>query len=194
MTSEQLNARLVRERGTYLRSLGFESEEQLRQYQQVELERQAAEAAARRDQQSREQNLQEDVTAREAERDAALAEAETLRFHGHVTEICAALGVRNTDYAMHLIERAAEVTPEGEQLDVEAYLRERIDPEQAQHAAMRAALGIEATTTTTVPITTTGANPPPPPPPPGNREPGDFDAMEADSKAWAARMEGLGLG
>lgn len=195
MTSEQLAERMQRDRRTYLRSLGYESEEELRAAQQRERERQEAEENARREQQTREQNLQEDLERERQRAAAAEAARDRLQFETEVTTLCATVGVRNVDYALHLVDRARQEATEGESVDVEAFLRERIDPENEAHQQTRLALGIEAAPTTTpAPATTTRAGgPTPTPPPAGGGGGGEEDAFEMDAQAWQAKKEAMGI-
>lgn len=194
MTSGQLSERLERDRAAQLQRMGFESEEQLTAMRERDAAATTAAEEARRSTLSREQTLAEDVLRAEGERDAFETERDDLRFQAHVSGICANVGVRNLDYALHMVEAAANATPEGQELDVEAFLRERVDPENPQHAANRAALGLEAPVVTTpVPVTNIDGNPPPMPPPAGGGDPKGFDAMDADAAAWQQRKEALGI-
>lgn len=198
MTSAQLNERLERERSSFLREQGFESPEQLAEMRTRDTAAQAAAEQARQAQLTNEQRLTEDVATRTAERDAAQAESDRLRFEGHVSGHCAAQGVRNVSYAQFAIERAANALPEGEELDVEAWLTERMNPENAEHADMRNALGVPdapPATTPTPATTTPGGGPPPPAPPPaGGNPPPDGDAFAMSAADWQQRQERLGLG
>lgn len=197
MTSQQLTDRMARDRQAYLRGLGFETEGELVAMQAAQREQAEATETARREQQTREETLQEDLTARTTERDAAIAEGEQLRWERHCSGICATVGVRNVEYAMFELERAANALGDSEELDVEAWLQERIDPANAgQHGTMAAALGMAAPPVQVrdVPITTTGDRPPPVAPPAGGGPPSDGDAMGMDPAAWAAHKESLGIG
>ena len=143
--------------------------------------------------------MQEDLSTAHSERDAALEQAEQLRWERHCSGICATVGVRNVEYAMFELERAADATPEGEEFDVEGWLRERIDPANVeQHGTMAAALGMEAppVETRSAPVTSTGAGEgnEPPPPPAGGGEPTGDDVMGMTPAAWAAHKEALGIG
>jgi hypothetical protein len=196
MSSEQLRERMDRDRVAYLKTLGFESEQELKDFQKAEQERREKEEEERRAQQSREEQLQEDLQKAQQEREEAVEQAEALRWERHVSGICATVGVRNVEYAMFELERAANATPEGQEFDVEAWLRERIDPANAeQHGTMAAALGMEAPPVTprAAPVTTTGDEPPPPAPPAGGGPPSDADAMNLTPEQWAARKEALGI-
>jgi len=128
-----------RDRLAYLKTLGFESEQELRDFQKAEQERREKEEEERRAQQSREEQLQEDLQKAEREKQEAIDAAEALRWERHVSGICAELGVRNVEYAMFELERAASGMGESDELDVEAWLRERIDPEKAEQHAERLA-------------------------------------------------------
>ena len=194
MSSTQLADRMAQANRAQLRELGFESVEQLTAMRDRDAAAVTAAEEARRATLSREQTLQEDVTARTAERDTFEAERDDLRFQSHVSTICATMGVKNVGYAQHLIEQQAAGMGENEELDVQAFLAERVDPGNGQHAANRAALGLEAPVVTTpVPFTNTGDDPPPTPPPAGGGNPTGFDAMNADPAAWAAKKEQLGI-
>lgn len=196
MTSDQLNDRMARERSAYLTRMGVGSEAELTAL--VTRDKEATEAAekARREQQTREEQLAEDVTTAKAERDAAIAERDQLSFESHVATICATVGVRNLPYATHMVELAANALPEGEELDVEAYLAERVDPENAEHAQTRAAFGIQAAVgTVAAPVTTTAAanGSEPTPPPAGGGDPVPTDAMAMTSAQWNAHLEAKGM-
>ena len=196
MTSEQLSDRLERDRSAQLQRMGFASEAELTEMRDRDKAATDAAETARREQQTREEQLAEDVTTANTARDAAEAERDQLRFESHVAGICATVGVRNLDYATHMIERAAEALPEGEELDVEAYLAERVDPENAEHAQTRAALGIQAAVgTVAAPVTTTAAadGSDPTPPPAGGGDPKDVDAMAMTDAQWQRHQEALGM-
>ncbi len=196
MSSQALKERMERDRSAYLKKLGFDSEEELVAMQRAQQEAAEAEEQARREQQTREQNLQEDLLRREQERDQAIEELHEVRFQNHVTGICARLGVKNVEYATFEIERAAHSLPEGEQLDVEEWLSERLDPEAEQHAGLRNAFGVEAPVTTSpAGATTTSASAgSEPTPPKAGPAPTSSDAMSMDDSAWAARKASLGIG
>ena len=191
MTGEQLNDRLTRDRAAQLQRMGFENEAQLTEMRNRDKAATDAAETARREQQTREEQLAEDVTTAETARDAAVAERDQLRFESHVAGICATVGVRNLDYATHMIERAAEALPEDQELDVEAYLAERVNPENAEHAQTRAALGIQgAVVPVAAPVTTTGAadGSEPTPPPAGGGSPVPVDAMDMTSEQFQAHL------
>ena len=197
MTSEQLRERMDRDRATYLKSLGFESEEELTAMQTAQAERVEAEEKARREQMSREEKLQEDVAKQTQRADDAEAQAEALRWDQHVSEICASLGVKNVKYARFVVESAIEAAGEdGPEFDVTAWLQERIDPEAEEHTSMRAALGmISPVGTVSAPVTTTAAaeGTDPTPPPAGGGDPKDVDAMAMTSAQWNAHLESKGM-
>jgi len=196
MPKKALDERLARERRSYLRSLGFESEQQLKDFQEAQKQRQQQEEEARRAQQSREEQLQEDLARERQAAQQAQEQLEMMRFQSHVSGICASVGVRNLDYALHLVTRAAEALPEGDELDVEAFLKERVDPKNEAHASTRAALGLEvAPVKSPAPATTTGAGSgaePPPPTPGGDGQPADVYSMTPEQ--WNAHKQKLGLG
>ncbi len=196
MTSEQLSDRLERDRAAQLQKMGFASEAELTAMRERDQAATDAAETARREQQTREEQLAEDVSTANAARDNALAECDQLRLESHVAGICATVGVRNLDYATHMIERAAEALPDGEELDVEAYLAERVNPENAEHAQTRAALGIQAAVgTVPVAVTTTAAadGNDPVPPPAGGGDPRAVDAMSMTPQQWQRHQEALGL-
>ncbi len=196
MTSEQLSERLARDRSAQLQRLGFGNEAELVAMQ--ERDRAATEAAetARQEQLTNEQRLQESLTTAETERDAALADANDQRFQNHVSGMCAASGVSNIPYAQFEIARAAEAMPEGEDLDVQAWLNERMDPERTEHANVRSALGVPeapapaAAPANTVPVP--GVVPPGPPPAGGNAPKGD-DVFAMSDAEWRAKQDALGI-
>lgn len=197
MTSEQLKDRMARDRQVYLKSLGFESEEDLTAMQTAQAERTEAEETARREQMSREEKLQEDVAKQTQRADDAEAQAEALRWGQHVSGICASLGVRNVKYAQFAVEEAIEAAGEdGPEFDVEAWLQERLDPEAQEHSGMRAAFGmVSPVGTVAAPVTTTAAadGSEPTPPPAGGGDPKDVDAMAMTPAQWQAHQEALGM-
>jgi len=197
MTSEQLNDRLARDRSAQLQRMGFDSEADLVAMQERDRAATEAAEAARQEQLTNEQRLQEDLVARTAERDQALADGADLRFQGHVAGVCASLGVSNVPYAQYEIARAAEALPDGQDLDVQAWLQERMDPEAAEHASLRGALGVaEAPVVpapapaTTVPVP--GVTPPRPPPAGGTAPTGE-DVFAMSDADWRAKQEALGI-
>lgn len=190
LTSAQLRDRLDRSRTSFLRAHGFGSEDELKSLKQREAERQKAEDEARRAAMSREQQLQEDLTRERARAQQAEEETQRVRFERHVAGICAMLGVRHLDYALFEVERAAAALPEGQELDVEAWLKERMESQPA----MRAALGLEAPVQTVpAPVTTVPGGAAPVAPRPGSGQP-QPDVFGMDASAWQARRDALGIG
>lgn len=123
-------------------------------------------------------------------RAAALQEELDARaFEARVSAAAAKAGVRNVDYAMFEVIRHTERLPDGQSLDLEQFLTERLaDP------MSRAAFGVaEAVTPVPTGATTTPLGTPPLPPPPGGATGAPPDAFGMDGRAWAARKSALGL-
>jgi hypothetical protein len=190
LTSEQLRDRLNRSRTAFLRANGLDSEEAFKQLVERDKQRATQEDEARRASLSREQVLQEDLARERAARVELEERAARFGFERHVAGICATLGVRNLDYATFEIERAAAALPEGQELDVEAWLRESMET----RPAMRAAFGLDVATTVSEPITTTTAGGPRPTPPRAGGAPPSSDVFGMDSAAWQSRKDALGIG
>jgi len=191
LTSEQLRDRLNRSRTSFLRANGLESEEAFKALLERDKQRAAADDEQRRAALSREQVLQEDLAKERAARVDLEERAARYGFERHVAGICATLGVRHLDYATFEIERAAAALPDGQELDVEAWLRDQMET----RPAMRAALGLEpATTSVSAPVTTTTAHRDAPPPPRSGGAPPAADVFGMDSANWQARKEALGIG
>lgn len=193
MTSEQLSDRMTRDRSAFLRKMGVESEEGLTAL--IERDKAAQDAAeqTKREQRSLAENLQNDLTTRTKERDDALESAEDYRFQNHVSGLCATRGVKNVRYAQFEIAQAAEALPEGQELDAEQWLQERMDPKNEQHGDIRKALGVDPPSQTPVPATTIPEAGGPPTPPPAGGTVQTEDVFGLDATAWRAKQESLGL-
>jgi hypothetical protein len=189
LTSEQLRDRLDRSKTSFLRAHGFASEDELKALKLRDVERVAKDEETRKATMTREQQLQEELAQERAGRAASDERAMRATFDRHVAGVCATLGVKNLEYATFLVEQAAQATPEGSELDVQAWLQARLE----SHPATRAALGMDAPVATVVdPITTVPGFTPPPPPRPGAAPPAS-DAFGMDAAAWQARRESLGI-
>lgn len=190
LTTEQLRDRLDRSRTAFLRANGFGSEAELQALRQRDEAATAAAETARLATLTREQQLQEQLAQANEARVASEASAARATFDRHIAGVCAQLGVRNLDYATFAVEQAANALPEGQELDVQAWLSQSM----TTNPAMRAALGIEAPVTPVVTgITTVPPVTPPVPPRPGDPPPA-VDAFGMTQAAWDARREALGIG
>lgn len=139
---------------------------------------------------SEQQRLQQDLDTERAKATDAQRERDAIAFESRVVRVCAELGVKNVDFAMFEIARAAEALPEGQTLDPTKYLQELA----AKGDSQKMALGMSsAPGVIQVPATTT-PNPGDPPAAPGGIVPGEKTAFEMDDKAWAAKKASLGIG
>ena len=189
LTSAQLKERLDRSHAARLREAGLGSDAELQELIARDKKRKEDEEAARLASLSREQVLTEQKTKAEAEAAESKALLARATFERHVTGVCARMGVKNTDYAMFDVERAAEALPDGQELDVEGYLKERME----KSPEARAALGMAPDQVVPVPVTTTPGGAPPVPPAPG--APGaPKDAFGMSTAEWQQRQAALGLG
>lgn len=188
LTTSQLNQRLDRAGRKALRdAFGTDDPAEIEKIKNLRDQ----EEQRRREAMTREQQLQTDLEAANQRATTAEEERDAIQFEAHVSGICARLGVRNVDYAMHMIGRAADDVAEGEQLDAEDYLRTQL--ENAQQAA---ALGVEQPPVQTpTPATTspTPGRPPAAPPGPGGGNPPQDDAFGMDEGQWRQRRAALGL-
>jgi hypothetical protein len=190
LTSEQLRDRLDRSRTAFLRANGFASEDELKALRQRDVDRVATEEAARKATMTREQQLQEELAQANARSVASEERAARAHFDRHVAGVCATLGVKNLDYATFLVEQAAQAIPDGQELDVQAWLQSRLE----SHPATRAALGIDAPVTSVIdPVTTVPVGAPPPTAPRPGNGPAPVDAFGMDAAAWQAKREALGI-
>ncbi len=146
----------------------------------------------RRQDLSEQEKLKEDLAKAEAAQLAAEEERDYASFQAHVGKLGAKLGIKNLEYAEHLVSVKADALPEGEQLDAEAYLTE-LTAEGSEH---RAPLGVAApvvTETTPVTTTTDPNAPPPAAPAPGGGTGDPADANSLDAEGWAKRKAALGI-
>ena len=140
LTSEQLDERLGRAKGAYMREqFGTNDPEEVKSRLARLQEMEAAEAEREREAMSAQEKLQQDLKLAQEERIAAQEERDAIAFESHVKGECAKLGIKNVDFAMWEVARAAEGMGEGEQLDAQEHLKGLTESEQ-----YKAALGIEA--------------------------------------------------
>lgn len=171
MSSAQLNERLKRDRAAFLKSMGFESEEQAKTMrQQHEQARQAS--------MTNEQRLQEENDRLKRERDEAAAARARAEADVQLVQQCAARGIRDVDYARYLVQGAGVIPDLGSFLD-----------SQLQDQRKKVALGIDApTTVVSTPLNTSVVNPNAPPPPPStpNGANGQVNAMNMSKAEYDA--------
>ena len=192
LTSAQLTARLERHYKSQLRKqFGTDDPSTITAQLEAAKAFEAAESERKRASMSELERVQTELKTERATRAAAEAERDQVRYENHIAGVCAKLGVRNIEYAMHIAGRAAGALPDGEVLDVSEYLT-------AQIAAPtnRAALGVDtAPTQVAVGVQTTPADPSQPtpqPPPAGPGAPPPVDAMTMTPAMFRAHIAGLG--
>ncbi len=193
MTTEQLTARLARDRDARARELGYDNQAALETALAEAKTLREADEARRVEDLSEQDKLKLKLETAETEKLAMEEERDHATFQAHVGQIGARLGIKNLDYAEHLVAKAADALADGQQLDAEEYLT-TLTAEGSEH---RAALGLAAPTTTTpAPVTTTPGDPnapPPAPAPPGAPPAENKGSFELDATAWAAKKAALGL-
>ncbi len=190
LTQAQLDDRLSRARAASVRQMGsdfgIENEDQMR----AVLERdRAAQTQAETDRQTamtREQQLQEQLTASQAAQVVAEEAAEMAQFQALIHGTCNQMGIRNTAYAEHMILDAAARSTEDE-FDEKAFLEQLLqNPQQA------AALGVDGPPTTETGVTTVpgnGVDDPPAPTQPA--PPGSTNAMKMTAEQYRAHRASL---
>ena len=191
-SQEKFNERLARHARSYIKdTFGLTDDEvkaRIARADELEKTEQARKDAELTEAQRREQEL-----ARERERAANLEkELERTKLEKHIASTCVGLGIASVDYAEFLIEKKAASLPDGEQLDIRAYLEEEL-----KNPARRSALGIPESPIQPVPDpANTIPKPdqsPPPPPAPGAGNTGPADAFALDDQAWQKRKGELGI-
>lgn len=198
MNQQQLNERLERERRTHLKSLGFESEEQAKQFKAQFDEQEKKKQEEERNKLSETERYRHDLEA-ERRKNMQLEERYAAsQFERKVNKSCAELGIKNVDYAMFEVLRKVDGLPKDQQLDVDSYLKELA----AESDMKRASLGYVGTAPqgapeqNPVPITTTPTGPgvvPPPAPAPGPAPTLGGDVFAMDDATWRNRKAALGL-
>lgn len=196
MTQEQFNERLARERRSHLKSLGFESEEQAlnlkKQQEEAEKKRQEEERAKLSETERYRQDY-ENERRKNQQRDEELA---ALKFENHVTKACTELGVKNVDYAIYEVMRAADsAQPGAPPLDVKAYLTNLASSSDMKRMSLGLDVVQPTPTQNPVPVHSSpdGNLPPAPPPPPPNNQNPTQNVFDMDAGAWAARKQALGI-
>ena len=193
MTSEQMNDRLQRDRNAQAKARGFADVAAMDAA--LEAGKAAATAAetARREQLTKEAKLEEDLAAANTKATEAQEAADYSAFQAHVGRIAVDLNVKNLEYAEHLVAKAAEALPEGQELDVKVFLTGLVAEGSVHQAALGVAPPVE---TVTPPVVTAPGNPnvaPPAPAPPGGTGTGAKKASQMTDKEWAAHKATLGI-
>lgn len=154
-----------------------------------ELER--AEEARKQAELTAEERRTKELAAEKARADRLEEQLNETRTQRLVASECAARGIKGIDYAEFLIAEKTSSLPEGEQLDVGAFLDEQLKDERR-----KVALGIAAPPVTPVPAPATTVPipeaPSPPPPAPGATGPAKT-AFDLDPVAWQKRKSELGV-
>lgn len=188
MSSEQLKERMGRAQASYLQEhFGTrdpaEVKARLEQLEQMN----AAEEQRKRDQLSKEEQLQADLAAERQRAQEAQEERDAVAFESHVTRVCAELGVKNVDFAMWEIARKADELADDEQIDAREHLQGLLDDNQS-----RAALGVSAAVQTEPTGATTTPAGQEPNPEQTNTAP-DGSAFDMNAGDWAAKKARLGI-
>lgn len=178
LSNAQLTERLDRakasERKALLKSMGFESEEALRASVK------AAEDA-RQAQLTAEQRLNEQLATERARADKAETELTEARFTARLTQLCAARGIVDMDYARYLVEQAAGGQ---DNFDAGVFL-----DQQLQNPQRKLALGVSGPpVVVNSPTTNSPVNPnlAPPAPAPPNGQNGPVDTMKMSATEFKA--------
>lgn len=191
LTSKQLSDRLLRASKSQLKELfGTDDVEAIKANNARLKALEEAEEARAREAMSERQRIEADLAKERAERAKAAEELAEMRLQSHVNGVCATLGIKNTRYARYLVEHEAEGLTEGKELDVEAFLTERLAEPQSM-----AAFGIQtAAPVIGKPVSTSPepGNPPPNPPPPAGGVPPKSvkDMTQAEFSAYTAAKHG----
>lgn len=148
-----------------------------------------AETARKRQELTDQQRVEKDLADEKALRVKAEEAANQLRFEKTVATSSAQLGIKNVKYAQFVVAEAAEALPEGQQLDVDVYLKDLLGKDEFKSALGVAAPAVETRGT---PVNTS-PNPgqEPPPPPRGNGAP--VDAMAMTPQQFRNHLAGIGV-
>jgi len=186
-----LEDRLARAGRATLREVtGLENPEEVKQRLNRLKELEAAEEQRRQAELTETQRLQADVDKERQRAEAAERRLQESQFQTQVTQECARLGIKNVKYALFEVQTARGALPEAERasLDPARHLEGLLaKPEY------KGAFGIEsAPTVIPVPVNTSPAPgaPPPAPPQPGAPPPA-VDAMTMSGPEFKAHLERL---
>jgi hypothetical protein len=179
-----------------LEDLGVKDPEELKAAFDAAKAAQAAAEEAKRKEMSEIERLQADLAAlKEANASEAQArataekQAEALRVQNHLQQLFAERGIKNTKYAMFLVEQEKSKLEGDNTLDEAKFLDDLAeDPSEA------AALGLKAASDApTEPRDANTTNPRTGPDPAPDDGDGSFDAMSADPEALKKRLAQLGF-
>lgn len=192
-TNEQFNERMDRHYRSRMREqFGTDDPAEIKAIIAKAKELEDAEAERAKAEMTEVDRLKAELVEREAEKAAAEEQADIALFESHVTGKCAALGIKNTDYAMFQVAQAAEALPDDQELDVEAYLKTQME----EHPDVRAAYGMEAPVEgVPVPAHTTPHNPNTPgpvTPPAGGPPPAVRNANDMTPQEFQKHLASLG--
>jgi hypothetical protein len=190
LTTKQLNARLERSRSSALKEVwGTDNVDEIRAKQTRLKELEDQEEATKRAQMTEIERHKADAAAAKAAQAAAEEQLAEVRFAGIVSDNCAKLGITNLNYAKYLAASRADALPEGQQLDVEQFLKEQLDDPQ-----VKAALGLSAPVKVIdKPVDTSpaGGKPPAPPPPAGGVPAGGKAVKDMTQSEFQAHLASL---
>lgn len=179
--SAALKKRLDRERVAMLKEHGFETEDDLKKMIDANKAAEKAAKDAERAKLSEIERLRADLADRDKAHGALMSEHEELKMRTHLLGVFAQKNIKNTGYALYMVQSKLAGLGDTEELDELAYLDELLaDPGHA------AALGVAGPPPPKVPANTGpgGAKPPPPPPASGGGVPKvDFRTMSGEEMA-----------
>ncbi|MEE9533813.1 MAG: hypothetical protein V3W06_05305 [Acidimicrobiia bacterium] len=197
MTNDQLNERVSRGRAAMLKKHGFGSEAELKAQQDELKALREAEVTRKQAEMTELEKTQTELATLKSQQEAQAEAFAQQQFESTVNGHCAKLGIANTEYAQFDVEQAAGKLSEGEELDVEAHLKKRL--ENPQH---KAAFGIVepapqqveqgAQTTPALPNQLLPAQPPAGGPPAAQKNVMDMDPQEF--AAYQASVHGVSPG
>jgi hypothetical protein len=192
-TQEQFDDRMKRATRKELReAFGTDNVDEIRAWKQRADELATQEEERKREAMSEQERLQADLNKSKAELQAIQEERDAIRFEAHVKGICAELGIKNVDYAMYAVNRAADGVADGSQLDAKEHLSELLDA-----SSSRAALGVAPKSQVVDdPANTSpeGGGGAPPPKPPGSDGNNIVDATKMTREEFQAHLASKGIG
>lgn len=189
LTTEQLNERLARERRSYLKKLGFESEDSIAALQKEREEMVKQREEEERAKMSEIERIKADFEEEQRSRVSAEERYRALEFESAVKDVCLELGIKNTKYAMFEALQKAEQTPDGETFDLKEHFAGLLEDDNS-----RGAFGVAPKVQTQpTPANTSPKSPGETPPPAPGGAPDGSNAFKMDAQSWRARKSALGL-
>ena len=198
-TKEQFEERLSRKARAKAAELLGVSPEEAKKALEAYKELQTKEEERRKQEMSELERMQAEKVELESRLKAEQERAEQAAFDLVITRACAERGIKDTDYAKHLILRKANTLGDEDELDEGAFL-----DEQLKDARVRIALGVDELPENQAPkqipantSPTGGAPPGSAGGPPKQQEPGGSangkTAMEMDKSEFASHLSKLGV-